>query len=141
MSKDITQIDSGQIHSGSCACGKVRYKVKGPLNDAVACHCIICRKTTGHYFASIDVAPENFELIDQQGLQWYESTAIAKRGFCKYCGGQLFFKPCDSDKISVTAGTMDSPLGIAIKAHIYTDYKGDYYALQDGKPQFKEDDH
>ena len=40
---------------GSCLCGGVAYEAKGPLITMASCHCVQCRKSSGHYFASTDV--------------------------------------------------------------------------------------
>ena len=33
------------------------------------------------------------------------------------------------------AGTLDAPTGLAVKGHIFTADKGDYYDITDGLPQ------
>ncbi len=41
---------------GSCLCGAVSFEVAGTLRPPDACHCSQCRKQSGHYWASTDVA-------------------------------------------------------------------------------------
>jgi hypothetical protein len=43
------------MHTGSCQCGAVRFTVAGALPPPNACHCTICRKQSGHVFASTEV--------------------------------------------------------------------------------------
>jgi hypothetical protein len=62
-------------------------------------------------------------------LQWYASSDDAWRGFCGDCGSVLFWDAPARDTISVTAGCLESPTGTVIDAQIFTDDKGDYYAL------------
>lgn len=43
------------MRSGSCLCGAVTLTVAGSLPNPNFCHCRMCRKHSGHYFASTDV--------------------------------------------------------------------------------------
>lgn len=43
------------MHLGSCLCGAVSFEVGGELPEPDACHCRMCRKQSGHFFASTDV--------------------------------------------------------------------------------------
>jgi hypothetical protein len=38
------------IHEGGCACGAVRYRVKGSPERASVCHCTFCQRRTGSAF-------------------------------------------------------------------------------------------
>ena len=50
------------MHKGSCLCGGVEYELHGPLRDVLACHCIQCRKTSGHYWAATNVPRDKLVL-------------------------------------------------------------------------------
>lgn len=117
--------------TGGCLCGGVRYRIEGPMPDVVACHCTQCRKTTGHFLASTTVPTERFHLEKEETLTWFNSSDIARRGFCSRCGANLFWDPLAEDRISVTAGTIDGKTGLKIESHIFTDTAGDYYSLPD----------
>jgi len=93
--------------TGSCLCGEVTYEVTGPLRNVVACHCIQCRKTTGHFMAASKASHEDFKLTNEVGLKWYRASDIASRGFCKTCGATLFWQHDDETAISFSAGTLD----------------------------------
>ena len=62
-------------------------------------------------------------------LDWFDSSAIARRGFCRRCGSNLFWEPAAEDRIAITAGTLDGATGLSIERHIYTAAAGDYYRL------------
>ena len=117
------------VFQGGCLCGAVRYEASGPLRDVVACHCSQCRKTSGHFAAMTSVPLARFYLVRTEGLAWYQSSDRAKRGFCRKCGGNLFWKPEGEDRISITGGSFDGPLGVETSLHIYCGSKGDYYAI------------
>jgi hypothetical protein len=121
--------------TGGCLCGGVRYIVNGPLRGVVACHCMQCRRTSGHYAAMTNASSEHLELTTSQTLSWYQSSATAERGFCNTCGSNLFWRQFDSDTTSITAGTLDTPTGIAMQEHIFVADKSDYYVLDDDVPK------
>lgn len=115
---------------GGCLCGRVRYRLAGPLADVVACHCRQCRRTSGHFAAMTSVPMARFEIArDDDGLAWYRSSDHAQRGFCRHCGANLFWNPDGEDRIAVTGGTLDGPLGVVTSLHIYCAEKGDYYEI------------
>lgn len=39
--------------TGGCQCGAVRYAIDGPLNNPHICHCRMCQKAFGNYFAAL----------------------------------------------------------------------------------------
>jgi hypothetical protein len=125
--------------SGRCLCGAVRYVVNGPLRGVSYCHCSQCRRTSGHFVAASACDPEHLQLIEDQGLRWYRSSAAADRGFCGHCGSSLFWRPHRGAHISIMAGTLDAPTGLAAYEHIYVDSASDYYVIDDGLPRFAED--
>jgi hypothetical protein len=129
---------SGRVRAtGGCLCGAVRYEVRGELRPGIACHCTQCRKQTGHFLVSSACGREDLHLTNDEGLRWYDSSASARRGFCGRCGSVLFWEGKGKDSISMSAGSLDSPTGIAIDRHIFVADKGDYYEIEDGLPQFE----
>jgi hypothetical protein len=122
-------------HTGGCLCGAVRYRIKGELRGVIACHCSQCRRTSGHHAAMTAASSANIEIMASDRLLWYKSSDSAERGFCGRCGGNLFWKQAGRDAISITAGTLDSPTGLAVERHIFVADKSDYYAINDDAPQ------
>lgn len=124
--------------TGRCLCGGVRYRVRRPLRPVVACHCQMCRRMSGHYFAATQAYADNLTFESDQSLRWYESSPGVHRGFCAVCGSSLFFDRQGTDRITITAGTLDAPTGLRLAHHIFTAHAGDYYEIQDGLPQSPE---
>ena len=122
-------------HRGSCLCGAVFFRIDGPLGSADACHCVQCRKQSGHYWASTDVPRSALTMEAEDELRWYTSSPKVRRGFCGRCGSFLFWDPVGRDRIAVALGALDGPTGITLGKHIFVAEKGDYYALADGLPQ------
>ena len=121
---------------GSCLCGANRFTLEGPMGEATACHCHQCRKLSGHFAASFDVA-EDALIWSARQVQEFVSPGGAARGFCPGCGSSLYFRAADGG-FSLEAGCIDNPTGGRLAAHIHVADKGDYYALTDGLPQVLE---
>ena len=126
-------------NTGGCLCGAVRYEIDGPLRKVVYCHCGQCRKTSGHFVAATAVDLEHLHITEDAGLSWFESSDIAKRGFCNRCGSSLFWAPAHNKYMAVMAGAIDTPTGLTSREHIHVADKSDYYELSDGLPQFPQD--
>ena len=124
-----------QRASGSCLCGAVRFRVTGPLRPVIYCHCTMCRRSTGHYVAATACAREHLQLDAAQGLRWYSSSTVARRGFCGHCGSQLFWERHGAPYVSILAGTLALPTGLEALQHIHVADAGDYYEIADGLPQ------
>ena len=118
--------------TGSCLCGGVTFELTGPLRHAIACHCIQCRKTTGHYWSATSTTRENLRLTADRTLTWFDSSDFARRGFCNACGASLFYERPATGNIAIGMGCLDAPTGLEESQHIFTADKGDYYDLPDG---------
>ena len=125
------------VHTGSCLCGAVRFTATGPLRGVVYCHCSQCRKQTGHYYAATNVVDAGLSIEGAENITWYSASDFARRGFCATCGSALFWKLNEADETSVMAGAFDQPSGLKGEVHIFVRDKGDYYAIDDGLPQFE----
>jgi len=118
-------------HGGRCECGGVRYEIHGAMRPVVVCHCGRCRRTHGDAAGYTSCEETQLVLLADDTLRWYEADE-RRRGFCVRCGGSLFWQADGETVISVTAGTLDQPTGLATVAHIYVDSAGDYEVLPDG---------
>ena len=90
--------------SGGCQCGAVRYRVQS-LSKASICHCRMCQKAFGNFFAPLTTA---------HGLQWirkepdyFQSSNKVTRGFCNQCGTPLTYDWGGDIEISI--GSLDDP--------------------------------
>ena len=126
-----------EIHDGSCLCGAVKFRTRGPLRGVVYCHCSQCRKQTGHFLAATSSADRDLTIEENGALGWYAASEEARRGFCRTCGSVLFWKRNDADSVSIMAGAFDRPSGLKGESHIFVADKGDYYEICDGLPQFQ----
>ena len=128
--------ETAQVRArGGCLCGAVRFELSGPLRPVVACHCGQCRRSQGHYASYTALSRAGLRMVADDGLAWYRSSETARRGFCARCGSSLFWDTPTSPTISVAAGCLDSPTGLATLRHIFVADKGDYYEVADGLEQ------
>ena len=132
--------EQGKIYSGGCLCGAVRYEIKGPLRPVVGCHCTQCQKTSGNFVAATRGRKEDLTLVRDEGLSWFQSSEVARRGFCGRCGGNLFYDRVDDEMVSIMAGSLDQPTGLKLAVHIRAEDKPDYYVITDGLPQIDQDE-
>lgn len=127
-----------QVFTGGCLCGAVRYEVTGPLRDVVNCHCSFCQKQHGGYGPHTKARKVNISLTKTEGLGWYQTSDIARRGFCRGCGSGLFWEPYELDATGIIASTLDDPSGLKTMGHIYVSEKSDFYQITDDLPQFEQ---
>jgi hypothetical protein len=132
MSKAIT---------GGCQCGGVRYEVRGKLRDIIACHCVQCRRMSGHFVAATACRRSAFSLLNSETLRWYVAVPGFRRGFCAGCGSSLFFEEIGGERVSIAAGSLDEPQGLKIAAHIFAREAGDYYQIDATVPVSPAGDH
>lgn len=123
------------MHAGSCLCGAVAFTVDADLPPPDICHCSLCRKQSGHCFASADVPKAALAVSDDGSLKWFQSSEKIRRGFCGRCGSSLFWEPSHRDWVAVAMGAIDGPTGTRAAMHIFVADKGDYYDIADGLPQ------
>ena len=120
----------------NCLCGGIKLKVKGKLRHVINCHCLQCMKTHGNYAAYTSCLEENITFINKKTLKWYNSSKVAKRGFCSTCGASMFYKLLKSNNISIAAGMFNNPTKLKTHSNIFTKGKLDYYKLQPTLPKF-----
>ena len=82
-----------EVLDGSCLCGAVRYRVRGPFMRFVHCHCSRCRKATGSGHATNLIAePANLEWIagrDQTQRFDLPSAKSFATAVCRTCGSPV----------------------------------------------------
>jgi hypothetical protein len=119
--------DSGKTrHKGSCDCGGVQFEVHGELEGVTACYCTQCQKTHGNFAVYARAQKGTVELTHATGLKWYNSSEIARRGFCNQCGGSIFFERHEASQIAIAAGMLEQPTGLTIAKLVHCDTAPDY---------------
>jgi len=98
------------VRTGGCQCGAIRFQLTGePLNTSI-CHCRMCQKAFGAYYAPL-VATGEAELIWTRGsLKYFQSSNHVRRGFCEACGTPMTYEAADG--IGISAGSFDDPASL-----------------------------
>ncbi|MBL27289.1 MAG: aldehyde-activating protein [Rhodospirillaceae bacterium] len=120
------------VMTGGCQCGAVRYALYAePFNPHI-CHCRMCQKAFGSFFAPL-ASVKNADFAWTAGAPGlFMSSTIAERGFCPACGTPLSFRYVDTDRIGVALGSLDDPsrvvptvqYGIESRLPYFTDLAG-----------------
>lgn len=98
--------------SGGCQCGAVRFRVEGGLGDASICHCRMCQKAFGGFYAPLVSVPAASMLTWTRGTpKHFRSSNHAVRGFCPDCGTPLTYEAPDG--IALAIGAFDDAASIA----------------------------
>ncbi len=125
--------------TGSCLCGGVAFEVRGPVRDALFCHCENCRRTHGNYSAYASSVREDLVITKDDTLRWYHTdkdvTPNVRRGFCSLCGASVLWDPQGYEYVYFSAGCLDTPTDIKGAGHIWTSEKSDYYEITDDLPR------
>jgi hypothetical protein len=95
--------------SGGCQCGAVRYHASQFLDSSHICHCRMCQKAVGNYFAALVGVPREAFAWTRGEPAVFNSSEPVTRGFCRDCGTPLFYDYAGSKHLSVTTGSLDDP--------------------------------
>lgn len=125
-----------KVSNGGCLCGAVRYEVRGALRGVVNCHCRLCRRLHGNFGPHTKAPKANISVTKDDGLAWYATSDVARRGFCRICGSGLFWDPFELDATGIVAGTLDGPTNLETIGHIFVLEKADFYSISDDLPRF-----
>ena len=99
---------SATVHTGSCACGAVTYRLTGNPKRVGLCHCVTCRKYTGAAFGAFAIYRAEAVAVTGE-TSVFRSSEKGRRHFCASCGSPIFGREEGSDEIDINAGTLDEP--------------------------------
>ena len=99
--------------SGGCQCGAVRWHVTAVLDTSHICHCRMCQKAAGNFFAALIGVPRDALTWTRRSPATFNSSDKAARGFCRDCGTPLTYDYFDSKHINLTTGSFDEPAKFA----------------------------
>ena len=127
--------------TGGCACGRVRYAAKITDDDAYLCHCRMCQKASG----SVSLALKNVKQANVDWAHepdWYDSSPIALRPYCRECGTSLGFKFRDgSENMDLTVASFDDPSPFAPKHHFGAESMHRAWLNTEGLPEIRTQDY
>jgi hypothetical protein len=93
--------------TGGCQCGAIRFRVEGELKDASVCHCRMCQKAFGGFYAPL-VNTKGTTLTWTRGKpKHFASSNFVNRGFCGNCGTPLTYEAPDG--VALAIAVFDHP--------------------------------
>ena len=95
--------------SGGCQCGAVRYHVTAVLDTSHICHCRMCQKAAGNFFAALIGVPRDAFRWTRGTPGIFKSSDPVERGFCPTCGTPLTYDYLTSKHLNITTGSLDDP--------------------------------
>ena len=121
-------------------CGKIRYAAEIENDEAYLCHCRMCQRASGN----VSLAMKN---VKKAGVSWerepdyYESSPIARRGFCSSCGTSLTFEFPDSENMDLIVGSFDDPSRFRPKHHFGAESLHRAWLNTEGLPEYRTTDY
>jgi hypothetical protein len=125
---------------GGCQCGAVRYTARAKNFDAYTCHCRMCQRAFGNVSAPFFNVPKADVTWEAGAPAYYESSKIARRGFCSRCGTPLTFEYHDSERMDLSVGSLDHPERMHPIAHYGVESRIASFHTPDGLKEVRIDD-
>jgi hypothetical protein len=122
--------------TGGCACGRVRFEAEIANDEAYLCHCRMCQRATG----SVSIAFKNLPRANvrwQSEPDWYASSPIAVRPFCRECGASLGFQYPDSENMDLTVAAFDDPSRFRPTMHFGIEAAHRAWINTEGLPEYR----
>ena len=120
--------------TGTCLCGDIRFRLEGPFQWMMHCHCSRCRKHHGSAFATFVGAPAT-------GFEWLagRDRIVSWNGTRHFCGtcGSVVPAPDDSAELRfVPAGNLIDDCGVKPEMHIFAASKAPWHQITDAVSAF-----
>src|SRR5690242_5442294 len=126
---------------GGCACGRVRFTASVDPDGAYLCHCRMCQKASG----AISLAMVNAPIAGvtwSQEPDWYDSSPIAQRPFCRECGTSLGFKfKKPNENMDLTVAAFDDTSPFTPHHHFGAESMHRGWLNTEGLPEIRTDEH
>lgn len=135
--------DGDPVLSGGCACGAVRYDVRGAPIFVNNCHCTLCQQQTGST-SVVNMFFETDRLTQHSGTTTRHTIKSGSGGDhvvvrCAQCGTAMWslYPRLGELGAGIRVGTLDDPGAVTPDAAIFVAYKMPWVTLPEGVPQFE----
>ena len=124
--------------TGGCQCGAVRYALSEIPKNPNICHCRMCQKAFGSYFAPLG-SVSAFQ-VTRGTLAKFMSSDAVERGFCRDCGTPLTFRYLDTPETAVSLGSLDDPASVKPVVQYGLESRMPWFAELDRLPSTRTED-
>ena len=104
-------LDNRPVYTGGCQCGAVRFRIEGALGRASICHCRMCQKAFGSFYAPLVAFDWETQEWTRGGPAYFQSSNHVRRGFCSACGTPLTYEAPTGPALAI--GAFDDPSEVA----------------------------
>jgi hypothetical protein len=103
----------GQVYSGGCACGSIRYEISDEPLVSSHCQCRDCQRESGGGHASHLTFPRAGVKVEGPTSSWdmvSDSGNVKTRFFCPTCGAPVYMTfAAMPDIFTIRAASLDDP--------------------------------
>lgn len=99
------------ILTGGCQCGAVRFRTELKGDPPSICHCRMCQKAFGNFFAPLVTVADGTLTWTKSEPKRFRSSNLVSRGFCSECGTPLTYEAPDGIALAIAA--FDDPASLA----------------------------
>ncbi|MFT6633388.1 MAG: hypothetical protein ACJAS4_003358 [Bacteriovoracaceae bacterium] len=116
--------------NGSCLCKKVKFTFDIKAKHFDSCYCSMCRSWGGGPALSVE-SSGSIIFEGEENISIYSSSEWAERGFCKNCGGHLFYRLKDKGHnfCNFNLGTLENQEEFNFISQIFIDSKPPNYSF------------
>lgn len=118
---------------GHCLCGSVQITVEEPKKAIEVCHCDMCRRWGGAFYAAL--VGKDFTIIGEEAISTYRSSDWAERAFCSRCGSNLWYRFLPTGNRSFLAGLFEAADKYPVEKEIFTDERARWCDLSGDHPR------
>ena len=127
-------------YTGGCQCGAVRYAFDAEPENPHICHCRMCQKAFGSFFAPLFAIPDAALSWTRGAPSYFRSSSVADRGFCSACGTPLVFRFHNADMIDLSIGSLDDPAAVKPANQYGTESRMPWFAELSALPGTRTED-
>ncbi len=105
-------VEGEPLVAGGCLCGDIRYEANEKPLGSMICHCRICQRFSGAPILAGTTFKTSAVRFTKGAQRYFQSTKIAKRGFCGNCGTALTYNGLIglwTEWIMVWTASLDEP--------------------------------
>ena len=127
----------GEMTTGRCLCGGIRYAYRGPPKWTAYCHCESCRRATSSPVAVwIGVERDQFSWEKGSPAAYASSPGVVRK-FCPTCGSPLSYEGDGwPTEVHILAPSLDDPANVQPRGHVHASEQLHWFEVDDDLLRF-----
>ena len=126
-----------EIHTGSCLCGGVAYRVTGPMRRVTACHCKQCQTWTGGG-PLLAIRAKDVMVEGADNIRTYNASEWGERASCGICGSILYWTMKGKPPAFLALGLFEDQSDLRLTEEIFIDHRPAWLPAMEGANQSTE---